>query len=109
MDALDVRTQFEAELPDGYRFDARDLVLLAAAERIAARIDALEAELESTGLMVSGSTGQLRLNPVVAEIRLQQTALARVLDGVHIPAGEGSVKKSPRHQRAARQRWDREK
>lgn len=109
MSVVDVRKQFEAELPDGYRFDARDLVLLAAAERIAARIDALEAELESTGLMVAGSTGQLRLNPLVAEIRLQQTALARVLDGVHIPAGDAGVKKSPRHQRAARQRWDREK
>lgn len=50
MTALDVRKQFQAELPDGYRFDARDLALLATAQRIADRIDALEAELEATGL-----------------------------------------------------------
>lgn len=106
MGALDVRQQFQAELPDGFRFDARDLALLATAQRIADRIDALEAELEATGLTVTGSTGQPRLSPVVSEIRLQQTALARVLDGVHIPAGDGE-RKSPRHQRAATTRWER--
>lgn len=108
MDALDVREQFEAELPDGFRFDARDLVLLAAAQRIADRIDALEAELEHTGLTVAGSSGQPRLSPLVAEIRLEQTALARVLDGVHIPSVEGEERKSSRNVRAARRRWDRE-
>ena len=109
MGALDVRGEFQAELPDGYRFDARDLALLATAQRIADRIDALEAELEATGLTVTGSTGQFKVSPLVAEIRLQQTALARVLDGVHIPSGDGGERKSPRHQRAATTRWERQR
>lgn len=108
MDELNVRQRFEAELPDGWQFDARDLALLATAEKIAARIDELEAELRQTGLTVTGSQGQPRLSPLVPEIRLQQSALARVLEAVHVPAEPGEVRKSSRHQRAARARWDRE-
>lgn len=108
MGGLDVRKQFEAELPDGWYFDAKDLALLETAQRIANRIDDLEAELERTGLIVAGSTGQPKLSPVVAEVRLQQATLARVLDAVHLPVEGGTERKSARHSRAARTRWERD-
>lgn len=108
MDELTVKATFEAELPAGYRFDAKDLALLSTAQRIVDRIQQLEVELEKTGFMIEGSQGQPRLNPIVAEVRLQQATLARVLDGVHLPAEADEEKKSSRHQRAARVRWDRE-
>lgn len=108
MGAVSVRDRFEAELPEGFRFDARDLALLEVAQRIANRIDELEAALLSSGLVVAGSMGQERLNPLVPEIRLQQLALVRAMDGIVIPAEEQAERKSQRHVRAAQRRWERD-
>lgn len=103
-----IRDQLAAELPEGFEFDARDLTLIEVGQAIANRIDELQAEIASTGVWVAGSKGQQRLNPLVPEVRLQQMALVRTIEAIHIPADDTEPEKSARHQKAARRRWDRE-
>jgi hypothetical protein len=105
MTELDVRARFDAALPDEYEWDEREATLLAIAERQSARIEQLEALLDDQGLSVKGSTGQDRLNPLVAELRLQYSALARTVEGIRLPDETSETKKSVRHQRAAARRW----
>ncbi|MFE6965678.1 hypothetical protein ACFVAJ_11205 [Agromyces sp. NPDC057679] len=105
MTELDVRARFDAALPDEYEWDEREATLLAIAERQSAHIEQLEALLEAQGLSVKGSTGQNRLNPLVAELRLQYAALSRTVEGIRLPGESPEEKKSPRHQRAAARRW----
>lgn len=106
MSELDVRSRFDAALPDEYEWDEREATLLAIAERQSGRIEQLEALLTQQGLSVIGSTGQQRLNPLVAELRLQYAALARTVEGIRLPdESEQAAPKSVRHQRAAKRRW----
>lgn len=88
-------------------FDERDLAILDLARAARNDIADLEALLLEQGLTVAGSTGQSRLNPVVAELRLQRGTLARMLADLRLPDESGQVQKSVRHQRAARARWSR--
>jgi len=103
MTDLDVRTTLDQALGDLYEWDPRELAMLAIAEAIQDTIRDLEDLLTAQGLMVSGSKGQPRLNPVVAELRLQRAALARTIEGIRLP--DESANKSVRHQRAAQRRW----
>lgn len=97
----DLRKQLDASLPDQMEWDERDLVVLGIASNIADSIAELELQLRTDGLMVKGSMGQLRMNPVVTELRLQRSALARILEGIRLP-NEVERPKSVRHQRAGR-------
>lgn len=106
MSELDVRSRFDAALPDEYEWDEREATLLAIAERQSARIEQLEALLDEQGLTVEGSKGQPRLNPLVAELRLQYAALARTVEGIRLPEESADAQKSVRHQRAAARRWN---
>jgi dihydroxyacetone kinase-like predicted kinase len=59
--------------------------LLEEAARILDRIDELAGELREHGLVDTGSKGQRRVSPLVAELRQQQLALARVLNTLIVP------------------------
>lgn len=103
---LDPRAVLEQALPAEMEWDERELVLLGILERQARHIEQLEAELAASSYLDVGSRGQVRVNPLVAELRLQYAAMARVAEAVRLPAEVGPAK-SVRHQRAARRRWDR--
>lgn len=100
-----------ASLASRYDFDPGELTTLAAACRQVDDVEALEAELRRTGLMVKGSRGQERLSPVVGEVRLARAAVARLLSALALPDDTGDVSlPSPatlRAQKAARSRWAR--
>ena len=62
-----------------FDFSSEDLLILEEASRCADRIAALEAEIKSLGLMITGSQGQDVINPAVPESRQQQLALQRLI------------------------------
>jgi uncharacterized protein with von Willebrand factor type A (vWA) domain len=100
------RAVLEAALPEEMDWDEREIVLLGVLERQAKHIAALEAELAEHGYLDTGSKGQVRVSPLVSELRLQYAAMARVAEAIRLPS-ESEKPKSVRHQRAARRRWDR--
>src|SRR4051794_16247667 len=73
-----------ADVADGWRLDAKDVVLLEAACRAADRADVLEATVAEDGLMISGSTGQAVLHPAVSEARMQRQLVASLIAKVEI-------------------------
>lgn len=101
---LQPRETLEAALPEGMEWDERELVLLSVLERQAGHIANLESALAEHGYLDQGSKGQLRVSPLVSELRLQYAAMARVAEAIRLP-DETEKPKSIRHQRAARRRW----
>lgn len=90
-------------------WDEREAALIEIARRAANDIEALEMALAEQGPMVTGSTGQQRLNPIFAELRQQRQGLAKILSQIKMPdegmggaSGTSAVKS-----RAAKARWDR--
>jgi hypothetical protein len=87
-----------AALPSSHEFDERDLTLLDLAERQAADIDRLEADIAERGVRVGE-----RLNNAIPEVRQSRVALARILGQVDIP--EAGTTRSQRARRVANARW----
>ncbi len=95
---------------------AAETLVLREAARILDRIDDLAAVVESAGLMAEGSAGQIVVHPAVAECRMQQAQLGRLLgqlgferaDKDQSNAGDGLLSlSSVRGSRAASARWAR--
>lgn len=107
VDELNIRSHFEAALSPGVEYDEREVALLALAEKQWKDMTQLEALLEASDYLIPGSKGQMRLNPLVSELRLARAAIARILGEIRLPYESEGVSKSVRHQRAARRRWDR--
>ncbi len=92
-------------------FSIAESVTLEAACRQADDVAALEALLESQGLVLVGSTGQPKLSGVPAELRQQRAALTRLVAALAIPEDGETVGRSPAQKRAARAadtRWSRQ-
>jgi uncharacterized protein with von Willebrand factor type A (vWA) domain len=95
----DLKSLLNGALPAGLEWDERGATLVDMAAKQADLIEKLEAELEERGLYIAGSMGQPRLNPAVAELRLQNRALAQILGGLKFPGEAGGVAKDPKKQR----------
>jgi hypothetical protein len=97
------------ELTRSYEYGPRELQVLAAAARQADDIAQMEALLAHEGLVVPGSRGQLRLSPVLGELRLARLALERLLGALSLPEADEVPRSaaSVRAQKAARARWSR--
>lgn len=100
MSALSAGTRLRRRVSRGVEWDASERERLALAVAVADSIEQLEKLLEEQGLTLKGSMGQIRLNPAVTELRLQRSALARILSDLRIPT-EDPAAKDPRKQRAA--------
>lgn len=86
-------------LPPSHEWTERDLALLDLAERQAADIDRLEADIAERGVRVTEG----RLNTAMCEARQSRVALGRLLGLVDIP---GEVTTAAVHARkAAESRW----
>lgn len=68
----------------------RDSVLAAQVEHTLAEITGLEKALADAELVVTGSTGQPKGHPVLAELRAHRVLLLRLL-GLFTPEGAGPV------------------
>lgn len=99
---------------DVYELRADELATLEEAARTLDTCARLDAELATANLMIPGSTGQMRPNPLLAELRGHRQVLAQLLRllnlaDVVMPAdGEDAPNLTPRQaraQHAARVRW----
>ena len=107
---LRVWRDFHAELPERWSFEARELQALEAAARLHDRLDQLDTAIDEHGVTVAGSTGQLTVNPALAEYRQCAAAVCKLLGELEIPSGEEGKPEtaaSKRGRRAAQVRWNR--
>ncbi len=93
-----------------FELSTSDGIMLEQACAQLDNIAALEALLAEQGLLVEGSTGRQRLNPVVAEIRQGRLAFGKLIDALAWPLDEGDEGATPAARRAAKAanaRWGR--
>jgi hypothetical protein len=86
-------------------------VILVQCCRVADRLDVIEAELAAAGsLTVTGSTGQPKAHPLLAEWRAQARVLESLSRALSIPLPSEDVgrRRSPTAREAALQRWSRD-
>ena len=94
---------------DRYVLTAAEVEMLGQACRTADELDRLEkAVRELTELTTTGSTGQLKPHPLLAEVRADRTLLERLTTALCLPNEDQEVGLRPgqKHgQRAIRARW----
>jgi hypothetical protein len=95
------------EVNSEFGFAAHELAVLLQVCRVVDRLDAIEAELAGADLTVTGSTGQPRAHPLLAEQRAQMRVLESLSRALSIPLPGESVghRRSPSARDAALQRW----
>ena len=96
------------ELAAGFRFDSREVALLARACSTADAIDALEQVVTADGPTARGSRGQVVVHPALAELRQQKLVLLRLLSAIDFGNDQdGETPASRRARHAAETRWNR--
>jgi hypothetical protein len=70
------------ELNDAFEYEPSDLPLVEKCCRTLDDVDRIEAELVDAPLMLPGSTGQLRANPLLAEVRAMRALYGQLYDRV---------------------------
>ncbi len=106
------RALWRAVLAD-FELRADERVVLTAACRTADELDRLETELATAEVMVEGSTGQMRVNPLFTEVRQHRKVLGTLLrqlglvedeedEGKVVPLHVTAMKRA-----AANMRWSR--
>lgn len=68
---------------DRFDLDEHELVLLRQAVAVADLCDALQAEVDVSGLVVAG-----KANPALVELRQQRILLARLIVALRVPLGD---------------------
>lgn len=97
---------------DGWKLDGRDEALLTRACRLADVEADLRTDVTRHGRMVTGSTGQLVVNPALKEARMTAATVAQIVAKVEIRpprARTGHLSKAQRDQLgdARARRWPR--
>lgn len=72
-------------ITSAFELDERELLVLAQAARQADDIAALQAALRKHGTTSTGVAGQLKVSPLVPELRQARQALAKLLDTLDLP------------------------
>jgi phage terminase small subunit len=98
------------DLPDNWDLDRRELHFLEQAGRCQDEITLLEAAIEEHGVVTTGSRGQVRTNPAVADVRALRIAQQKLLSALEMtdPQDRKTRSATPhqlRAQRAAEARW----
>jgi len=99
---MQLREKLAADLAEGFEWSAADEALLDQAEGLLATIAQLEEVIVQEGVVVTGSTGQSRINGAVAEVRLARATVARIVSLVSVSmekavAAAGPVKSGTRY------------
>lgn len=88
-----------------YEFRPDELLWLETACRASDRLEIMDSELKGTGYMSLGSTGQLVVNPLVAEIRATEAHRDNALKRLGIPDEGGAVVEVNQNRAAGQSRW----
>jgi phage terminase small subunit len=93
-----------------YDFDPHERALLVSAAQTLDEIAAMEAALAESGPVVNGSTGQPRVNPLVAALSTHRLTLLKLVKALGIepePAAQTPEqhRRSAQAQHAAKSRW----
>lgn len=84
-----------------YDLEEHESTLLLQACRTVDMLDALQAELDTAGMIVASPQGE-KVNPAAPELRQQRIALARLLAALRVPIGDDTSKsRDARPQRRA--------
>lgn len=99
-----------AGITKDYTLRVDELLQLESACRVADTIGLLDAELRGASLTVTGSMGQVRDNPLLAEVRQQRKLLSALLRVLDLPdTGDTEMfraaQRSTRGRHAAQERW----
>jgi hypothetical protein len=95
-----------------YELSAAETATLDQAAELLDQLTRINDELAKQPLTTAGSRGQVTANPLLRAAREHSDTLARLLDALHFPAGDGGdgmsvVSRQAR--RAAQLRWAHEK
>ncbi|MEX2106543.1 MAG: E3 binding domain-containing protein [Solirubrobacterales bacterium] len=94
-----------------YQLRADEAAQLLAACRLADEAARMEAALDGADVVTTGSKGQIRPHPLVAELRAHRLAMGRLLSALGLVdpplEGEGEIAGSVAGRKLARARWDR--
>ncbi len=88
-----------------YELRVDECSVLEAVCRASDRIVTMRDELAGMDLMLTGSTGQLVVNPLVAEIRAHEAQVASLLARLKLPDADGNTTASNQARAAAQSRW----
>ena len=94
----------------GWEFRPDELRLVPEAARLLDELALMNARITTDGLMVEGSTGQLRAHPLLAEVRGSRQVLVRIISQLGLPDDEQETTRTPnqvRASKAAQARWAR--
>jgi hypothetical protein len=111
-------TELWARLAVPFTWEPEELVILEQMARLNDTQAILAAEARTQPIMLEGSTGQLKLNPLWGELRMLRLAIAKLAKDVMVteepakPAkktgrGSGSMTTTEAAQKAALARWAR--
>ncbi len=98
------------DITSEYELDAKETVLLEKSCRCLDELSRLETALVSAPDTVTGSTGQVKPNPLFAEVRSHRLTLEKLLAAVKLPVESttaGAADASEKARQAARARWSR--
>ena len=103
--------QLWRQIAGAFELEPDEVELLRQACRCADEAEDLRAALAAAGPTVTGSTGQVRPNPLYAQLRAHRETLARLLRGLDLPDGKAAAPSaaSRRASDAASRRWKMEK
>lgn len=95
-----------AAVREEFELDERELAILELACKQQDTASALDAALETAGVVIQGSQGQPRMNPMIAELRQSRLAVARLLGELELPDSDDTPRTaaSRRSQHAANAR-----
>ncbi len=88
-----------------FSFDAAEAELLRTACRLVDQLDRLTEALDGADIMVQGSTGQPRPNPLFEEMRKHSETLAKVVAALGLPKDTAARSPSELGEHAAMERW----
>ena len=106
-------TRIVADLDEGWRFDERELHILAESCLTADTLAKLEEAIDADGVTTTGSRGQVVVNPAITESRQARALILRLLSSLELTDPADKAASGTPHQararRAAEVRWNRDK
>lgn len=94
-----------AEVTSSYKLRSDELDVLEDVCREADLIDKIEKELETSDLMVTGSQGQMVMNPLIAEARQHRATKMSLWKRLSLPDPASGVVETNQQRSAAQSRW----